>query len=419
MKMLKLIIAIMILISSTACNKDNNNETVKKSSGNQLEMFSWWTGGGEANGLSKMFEMYSSENKNIEIINSAVSGGAGSNAKTVLKTRIMGGDPPDSFQIHAGMEIYSWVEADKLENIDNLFEDEGWEDNFPKDLLDILKIDGHYYSVPVNIHRSNVLWYNKKIFEENNIEVPKNMDEFFSISKQLKSKDIIPIALGDNGHWVDVHTFESLLLSELGYEGYNGLWDGKTKWDDKKVTKSLENFSKLTDYINEDHSSLSWDQAAQMIIDGKAAMTIMGDWADGFFKSKDFTDFGWAPTPGTDGVFLMLSDSFAIPKDCKNKDNALKWLKLCGSTEGQDAFNPLKGSIPARIDAGNGDYDEYLKSTMNDWSSDKISPSMAHGAAALEGWVTEFTDIVGGFVTTKKVDDTQKQLIKLSEKYIK
>ncbi len=62
-----------------------------------------------------------------------------------------------------------------------------------------------------------------------------------------------------------------------------------------------------------------------------------------------YTDYSWAPSPGTDGIFIVLSDSFGLPKNAPNRDNAISFLKVVGSRgEGQDAFNPIKGSIPAR-----------------------------------------------------------------------
>ncbi len=378
---------------------------------NKLEIFSWWTGGGEADGLAQMFKIYSQKYPNVEIINATVAGGAGSNAKAVLKTRMLGGDPPDSFQVHAGMEIADWVKAGKMEPLDDLYKSEGWDKVFPKDLLDILLVDGHYYSVPVNIHRSNVLWYNKKIFAANNLTAPKTFDDFFKVAEALKAKGITPLALGDNGPWAAAHLFEDVLAGTLGQEGYNGLWTGKTSWADPKVTQALETFKKMLQYVNEDHSALSWDQAAQYVIDGKAAMTIMGDWTDGYFVSKKFTDYGWAPSPGTEGIFVMLSDSFGLPKGAPHRENAINWLKVCGSFEGQEAFNPLKGSIPARTDGGKAQYDDYLKSAMKDWATNKLCPSVAHGAAAPEGWATAYVDAIGVFVTKQDVAATQAALV--------
>src|SRR3989304_5050677 len=64
----------------------------------QVEIFSWWTGGGEAAGLDAMLGVFGTEYPNVEFINSAVAGGAGTNARAVLASRLQAGDPPDSWQ---------------------------------------------------------------------------------------------------------------------------------------------------------------------------------------------------------------------------------------------------------------------------------------------------------------------------------
>ena len=381
----------------------------------KIEIFSWWTAGGEADGLNAMIELFSAMYPDVEFINATVAGGAGSNAKAVLATRMQAGDPPDSFQVHAGHELIdSWVAADAMEPVTFIFEDNNWMEYYPQGVIDVLSKDGDIWSVPVNIHRSNVLWYNKQVFADNGLEAPKTFDEFFAAAEALKAAGVTPLALGDNGIWAATHLFESVLLGTMGPEKYIGLWNGTTDWAGEDVTMALENFAKMMAYVNEDHAALSWDQAAQYVVDGAAAMTIMGDWAEGYFKSVGLTpdvEFGFVPAPGTDGTFMMLSDSFGLPKGAPNRDAAIAWLTLAGSKEGQDAFNPLKGSIPARTDGDRALYDVYLQSAMDDFSSNMITPSLAHGAAAAEGWVTAVNDVMTLFVTDLDVATAQTALV--------
>jgi glucose/mannose transport system substrate-binding protein len=104
---------------------------------------------------------------------------------------------------------------------------------------------------------------------------------------------------------------------------------------------------------------------------------------------------------------VALSDSFALPKDAPNMENAQNWLKVAGSKAGQEAFNPVKGSICARTDCDPALFNEYLQSAMVDWSKDAIVPSLAHGAAAKESWVTDFKDVITLFVASGDVASAQ------------
>ncbi|MBV9131018.1 MAG: hypothetical protein JO298_11590, partial [Verrucomicrobia bacterium] len=68
----------------------------------KLEVFSWWTSGGEAAALDALFATYKKQYPGVEIINATVAGGGGSAARPVLQTRLAGGNPPDTWQTHPG-----------------------------------------------------------------------------------------------------------------------------------------------------------------------------------------------------------------------------------------------------------------------------------------------------------------------------
>ena len=265
-------------------------EEASSADGGQLEIFSWWTSGGEADGLNAMYEVLSAQYPDLEIVNATVAGGAGSNAKAVLTTRMQSGDPPDSFQVHAGHELIdTWVVADAMEPVTFLFEENGWLENYPPGVIEILSSDGEIWSVPVNIHRSNVLWYNKDLLADNGLEVPVTFDDFFAAAETLQAAGITPMALGDNGVWADVHLLETVMLGVMGPEAYRGLWTGETDWNGPEVADSLETFARMMGYANEDHAALSWNEAAQLVVDGDAAMYVMGDWVAGLYTSLDLT----------------------------------------------------------------------------------------------------------------------------------
>jgi glucose/mannose transport system substrate-binding protein len=136
----------------------------------------------------------------------------------------------------------------------------------------------------------------------------------------------------------------------------------------------------------------------------------MGDWVDGDNKAKNFQYAGWAPAPGNAGMYDALSDTFGLPKSAPNSEAVKCWLTLVGSKAGQEAFNTQKGSICARNDCDPALFDAYLQSAMKDWQKDTIVPSLAHGAAAAPGWVTEFNDATTAFVPDRNVSAYQARL---------
>src|SRR5256885_12077906 len=132
------------------------------------------------------------------------------------------------------------------------------------------------------------------------------------------------------------------MIGTLGGDAYRGLWIGKTQWTDARVAQALNTFKRMLTYTNSDHAALTWDGAGQYLIDAKGAMEIMGDWENGWFQSKNYADYGWAPPPGNTGVFDALSDSFSLPKKAPDRENAVNWLKVLDRGRGR------KPSIPRR-----------------------------------------------------------------------
>lgn len=381
----------------------------------QVEIINWWTAGGEEEALMALFDVFEDQYPDFDPVSSAVAGGAGTDAKAVMITRLVGGNPPDSFQVHGGAELfYSYVDPGFMEPLTDRMEDWGVKDEFNPEILDMVRgDDGEIYSVPLNVHRSNVMWYNKGMLEEHGLEAPETVDEMLEVFEALEQEDITPLALGDVNRWPTLHLFENLMLATMGPEDYNAVWDGEIGLDHEGVREALELLDQAVDYVNPDHAALEWQGAAELLIEEEAAFTVMGDWAEGFFRAQDWEpaeDYGWTTVPGTEGHFMVITDTFGLPEGAPNPEGAEAWLRTVASQEGQDAFNPVKGSIPARMDAEEDRYSLYLQEAMEDFESDTLSPSIAHGSAAPEDMVADMEDILNEFVSDRDIDYTFERL---------
>ncbi|SDQ19178.1 ABC transporter substrate-binding protein [Virgibacillus salinus] len=407
---LLLALALVLAACSGSDDAEGSSDSGEEKSENKVEIFSWWTGAGEEDGLLALIDLFEKEHPEIKVENAAVAGGAGTNAKAVLATRMQGDDPPSTFQVHGGDELNEgWVAAGKMEPLNELYEKNGWKGKFPEELIDLVSKDGDIYSVPVNIHRGNVIFYNKKVFEDNGIEEPETFEEFFAASEKLKKAGITPVALGDKNSWPATQIFENVLLGVLGPDDYKKLFAGEIPFDDERVVEAAEQFGKVLDNINEDHAARNWQDSAQLVSNGEAAMINMGDWAKGYFVNdldmETNKDFGFFEFPGTKGEFQVITDTFGLPKGIENPKDVKEFLTFLGSTEAQDVFNPLKGSIPARTDADESKYDEYGKEAMQDFKDSRLVPSLAHGSAAAAGFLTKANQAVNIFVTQRDVDN--------------
>src|SRR5262245_2464018 len=233
---------------------------------NKVEVFSWWTGGGEAKGLEAMIGDFKKNNPNIEFINAAVAGGSGTNAKAVLASRLQANQPPDSFQGHAGAELLDYIKAGQLEPLDFLYDQLKLRDVFPQQLIDQITFEGHVYSVPVNIHRANVLWFSPKVLKEAGIaKPPATISEFISDLQQVKQKTgKIPLSLG--AQWTADHLLDAVMLGDLGVDGWNALWKQGADWSSPQVAKALEDYNTILKYTNTEAASTDWQLAAKDVV---------------------------------------------------------------------------------------------------------------------------------------------------------
>jgi glucose/mannose transport system substrate-binding protein len=381
-----------------------------------LEIFTWWASGGEAAGLAGMTTEFTKQNPDTTFVNASVAGAAGVNAKGVLVSRMKAGNPPDTFQAHAGAELSTYVKAKQLEDLTSLYKSEGWDKVFPADLIKTLTVKGKIYSVPVNIHRANVLWWNPGAAKQAGItKAPVTLDEMIADLAKFKKAGIDGIALAGNGDWAIAHLFDVVLLGTMGADKYNGLWNGKTKWDGAEVSKAIDYMAKILSYGNAS-KSLDWPDAGKLVTSGKAGFFIMGDWASSQWQSEGLKlgkDYTWAVAPNNvdkKHVYMWLSDSFTLPKGAPNRAAGIAWLKVCGSLAGQDAFNPLKGSIAVRKDSDPTKYDSYLQAAMKEWKVDRLVGSTVHGVNYGNPGMAAYDSAVGKFYTGGAKD--KKGLVK-------
>ncbi|RME98191.1 MAG: extracellular solute-binding protein [Chloroflexi bacterium] len=389
--------------------------------GGQLLVGNWWTSGGEFAGVNEVYKIYRQEYPDVELIHAGLAGGAGVNFKAANLNKLIAGDPYDTFQLHAGLEAELYDPETFLQPVDDILEEAGVLDVMPEDLKSLLKIRGNTYTVPLNIHRGNVMWTNTKVLADAGIEkAPETFDEFFAVCEDLKSKGVVPLGMGIADGFELAHTFEVVLAGTVGAEKDKGLWNGSVSWTDPEVATALENFSKVLDCTNDDRGTVGWVGGIDLVINDQAAFNIMGDWAYGEVIAKGALDrVTWNSPPGNQGMFFLVSDGFAITKDAPNPENARNFVKIITRKDAQENFNMNKGSICARTDCDYGVFPEdrraYFESSAADFAVDAIIPMVTHGSGAIPSWQDQFGQIATQFASDRDVAAAQAALVLAAE----
>jgi glucose/mannose transport system substrate-binding protein len=246
----------------------------------KAEVIHWWTSGGESAAVKVFADAFTAAGGTW--IDSAVAGGE--NARTAGINRIVGGDPPTAMQFNTGLQFDEIVGNGFLRDLEDLAEKNHWRDVLPDVIVDATNRDGKFYAVPVNIHGQSWLWYNTKVLADAGIQPPATFAEMIALGPKLKEAGVVPLAQGGEP-WQERLLFNSVMISEGGSDLYLDVL-GKKKIDAVKgdgFRKVAETFAGLRGLVDEGSPGRKWNDATNMVITGKAAMQVMGDWAKGEF----------------------------------------------------------------------------------------------------------------------------------------
>lgn len=352
-----------------------------------VEVLHWWTSGGEAAALNVLKQDL--EKQGIGWQDMPVAGGGGTQAMTVLRARVTSGNAPTAVQM-LGFDITDWAKEGALANLNDVASAEGWDDVVPGALQKFSKYDGQWVAAPVNVHSTNWVWANKAILDELGIAQPTTWDELVAAMQAVKDAGKVAVAHGGQA-WQDATVFDAVAMATGGPEFYQKAFidlDPDTLGSDT-MKEAFDRMAVIRSFVDDNFSGRDWNLASAMVINGEAAFQFMGDWAKGEFLNagkapgEDFLCFRF---PGTQDQVTFNSDQFALFKQGDTpSDEQAALAKAIMSPSFQSAFNVVKGSVPARVDVPDADFDACGKQGMKDLaaasSSGNLFGSMAHGHA--------------------------------------
>lgn len=324
-----------------------------KNTGPRAEVIHWWTSGGESAAVKSLAEAYRAAGG--EWVDSAVA--LGEQSRAVTLNRIIGGNPPTVAQFNTTRQFRDLVEQGLLNDVDAVAAEQGWDEVVPATLLDVIRVDGHYYAAPVDIHMLTWTWYSKAAFERAGIaDEPQTFDELLAALERLKAAGIVPLAHGGQP-WQESILFTTVLANVGGREMYLGFFRDRdpTVIGSAAFRDVLLKYRRLRDYVDEGAPGRNWNDATAMVITGKAGVQIMGDWAKGEFEAAGLqpgTDYGCIAGFGPRSPYVVQGDVFVFPKtDDPGQVEAQQLMARVVMAPGtQVEFSRHKGSIPVRRD---------------------------------------------------------------------
>ncbi len=386
-------------------------------SASQVEVLHWWTSGGEANAVEVLKSEWTEQGNQWNDF--AVQGGGGKSAMTVLKSRALAANPPEAAHLK-GYELREWAGLGFLRDLSPMAEHLGWYTKMPAMVRETLSQNGALMAVPTGIHRVNWLWLNRKLFDEQGLTPPTDWNQFVAVAERLKAQNITPLAIG-NEPWQLAVLFETVALGEGGKEFYRKafLEQDSATLTGPDMVRVLTRFQQLRAYVPQKYAGLKWHQATNLLESGGAAMQVMGDWVKGELSAGNYRPgevIACLPSPGSAGLFSYNLDSIAM---FKQRDPAQlqaqgDLAQLLMTPAFQEAFNRVKGSIPALTNPDMSKFDRCAVHSYQDFllaeKQGNLLPSMAEGMATPTNMRQAILDVLSNFFNDPNANPEQTAL---------
>ncbi|WP_108261868.1 ABC transporter substrate-binding protein [Mangrovicoccus ximenensis] len=380
-----------------------------------IEVLHHWVSESESAALNVVRERMAEQGFGWQ--DSAVGGMSGANATQALRTRLASGNPPGAMQF-LGYEGLNWNAEGVVRDFSEPANEKGWFDAIEPEVAEFVTADGKFFAMPINMHRQNWIWANKKVFDANGLSVPQTWAELIAMGPKLKAAGVVPLATGDEA-WQIQLIFDALVTDLNGPDFYR---KALVELDTEALSSPgmiavFDTLREVRGLVDDGFVGRDWAVATGMVASGEAAMQVHGDWAKGEFLAhglKEGEDFLCFATPSKTPSYLFLIDSFGAftTRDAATTAAQAALAETIMDPEVQRAFNRIKGSIPARSDVSVDGFDSCAVKSFEDRAAaignGAMLGALTHGFASQPQFAAVFADVVGQFFVT---DMTSQQAV--------
>jgi ABC-type glycerol-3-phosphate transport system substrate-binding protein len=301
----------------------------------------------------ELVQMFEEKYPDVDVVHSIV---AHEDFKQAIRAYLTASTPPDVMTWFAGNRARFFIDKGLIMDISDVWEQEGWNEDYAKGFRALSSVDGKQYFVPTSWYWWAV-YYRPSIFAQYGLEEPKTWDEFLQVCEILKQNDVTPIAIGTKYRWTAAGWFDYLNMRVNGPEFHINLMLGKESYSDPRVLKVFTDYwAPLIEngYFIEDPAAYAWAEAIPFMLEGEAAMYLMGDFLRDSYPDEEEANLDFFRFPIIDPAVPVgedaPTDGFFIAANAQHAENAKAFLAFLGSVEAQQYYADNLGRLPTNLE---------------------------------------------------------------------
>lgn len=275
-----------------------------------------------------------------------------------LPNLLSGKKAPDLYFEWAGQRLQTRVTDGYAADITGQLESSGLKDMFAEGTFNGMVIDGKTYMIPTAGDVTNVIFYNKKVFNDLGLQPPATWEEFLKVCETVKQAGITPLVIGNSDLWTAGNWVAHILSRVAGEDAYSEAMQLKQPFNSPDFAKAYGYVKELWDkgYINENITAASDSEADMLFLNGSGAMHPIGSWlaATAVEETPDL-ELGYFNTPampdgkGNQDSVIGVLNGMVVNKNSKLIDEAIEFMKLYSSPESSKKLSDA-GAVPITKD---------------------------------------------------------------------
>ena len=294
-----------------------------------------------------MVAMWNEANPEQQIQHSII---AHEDFKQAIRAYLVADPAPDVMTWFAGNRARFFIDKELIMDISDVWEEEGWNEDYPKGFRAMSEVDGNAYFLPSNWYWW-AMFYRQSVFDEYGIAPPETFDELLAACDTLNENGVIPITIGTKFRWTAAAWFDYLNMRVNGPEFHRDLMLGKESYEDPRVKEVFEVWNQLFEHecFIDDAAAYTWQEAVVPFSQGEAAMYLMGQFILDEVPEEVAPDVDFFQFPIIDPSVPIgedaPTDGYFIANAAQNPEGAKDFLAFLGSAESQTVMVENLGRI--------------------------------------------------------------------------